>query len=266
MTAHTDSETIDLSIGLESDAASEPWPPEIDYIDHTEGAEILSERLQELGAEEMTPGDFPDGIAHAWEELEVMTHTGTHMDAPWHYGPEVGDSPARTIDEVPIDWCHGEAVVLDFREKPAGSEITIDDIEGQLDALDHELSAGEIVLLETGGDELWGTPEYLTEFPGMNAESTKYLVERGVRVIGTDAYGFDKPFADMAERYAETGDSDELWPAHFAGRDVEYCHIEKMANLDRLPRRTGIYLTAFPIKIENASAGWVRPVAHVEER
>lgn len=106
-----------------------------------------------------------------------------------------------------------------------------------------------------------GRPEYLTEFPGMSAEGTKYLVEQGVKVIGTDAYGFDKPFAAMGERYVETGDEDELWPAHFAGREVEYCQIEKMANLDELPRRTDVPIVAFPIKIEGGSAGWVRPVA-----
>lgn len=258
-------ETFDLSIGIELGVESKPWPPEIDYFDHDEGGEILLDRLRELGAEGMEPMDSPDGIARAWEELDVMTHTGTHMDAPCNYGPTIGANPARTIDEIPSDWCSGEAVVLDFQEKPAGSETTVEDIEARLDALGHELSAGEIVLLETGADELWGTPEYLTEFQGMNAESTKYLVEWGIRVIGTDAYGFDKPFADMAERYAETCDEDELWPAHFAGREVKYCHIEKMANLDALPRRTDIYVIAFPIKIENASAGWVRPVAHVEE-
>lgn len=69
----------------------------------------------------------------------------------------------------------------------------------------------------------------------------------------------------MTAQRSSPGDSDELWPAHFAVREVEYCQIEKMANLDELPRRTDIYVTAFPIKIEDASAGWVRPVAHVEK-
>jgi kynurenine formamidase len=99
----------------------------------------------------------------------------------------------------------------------------------------------------------------------MGADATKHLVDQGIKVIGTDAYGFDKPFGEMGERFVESGNSDELWPAHFAGREAEYCQIEKMANLDELPRRTEIPLVTFPIVVEGASAGWVRPVAMLEE-
>lgn len=254
---------IDLSIGLESGVESEPWPPKIESFDHRKGAELLAENLRDNGYD-VEADDFPEGIGLGWEEVTAITHTGTHMDAPSHYGPTVDGEPAMTIDEVPMEWTTGSAVVLDLTWKEAGSEITPLDLEDQLAEINHELSAGEIVLLETGADELWGTPEYLTEFPGMSAEATKYLVDQGVRVIGTDAYGFDKPFTEMGARYAESGDEKELWPAHFAGRDVAYCQIEKMANLDALPRRTEIPLVTQPIKIQDGSAGWVRPVALVE--
>jgi kynurenine formamidase len=69
----------------------------------------------------------------------------------------------------------------------------------------------------------------------------------------------------MAARYSESEDDSELWPAHFAGRDVAYCQIEKMANLDALPRRTDIPIVAQPVKVENGSAGWCRPVAFAEQ-
>jgi len=98
----------------------------------------------------------------------------------------------------------------------------------------------------------------------MGAEATNHLVERDIRVIGTDTYGFDKPFSAMGDRFAETGDRSELWPAHFTGREVEYFQIEKMGSLDALPRRTDIPLVTFPIKIIGASAGSVRPVAFIE--
>jgi kynurenine formamidase len=263
MLSLADAELVDLSIGLEPGAASEPWPPDVEYFDHSDGAELLSENLQGLGYD-VDAEDFPDEQGLAWEEVHAIPHTGTHLDAPWHYGPESGGEPARTIDEVPLDWCRGNAVVLDVRDMDPGAEITPDDIDARLDALDHELSAGELVFLQTGADELWGEVEYLQRFPGMGAAATKHLVEQGVRVIGTDAYGFDKPFAEMGHRFADTGDNDELWPAHFAGREAEYCQIEKMANLDRLPRRTDVPVVCFPVSIEDASAGWVRPVAMFE--
>jgi kynurenine formamidase len=257
-------EPIDLSIGIEPDVPSEPWPPTVESFNHEQGAALLAERLQENGFE-VKASDFPEGIGLAWEEITAITHTGTHMDAPWHYGPTVNGESARTIDEVPLEWTMGQAVVLDLTWKEAGSEITPLDLEDQFAEVGHEVAEGDIVLIETGADDLWGTPEYLTEFPGMSAEATKLLIDQGVRVIGTDAYGFDKPFAEMARRFVESDDERELWPAHFAGREVEYCQIEKMANLDRLPRRTDIPLVTVPIKIEGASAGWVRPVAFVEE-
>jgi len=260
----TDTELIDLSIGIEPDAASEPFPGSVEYYSHEEGAELLAGNLHDLGIDDIEAADFPDGIGLAWEEVSAITHTGTHLDAPWHYGPESGGEPSKTIDEVPLEWCRGNAVVLDFTWKDSGSEITPDEIDAQLEDLDHALSPGEIVLLETGADDLWGTPEYLTEFPGMSGAATKHLVEQGVKVIGTDAYGFDKPFGEMGRRYVESGDEGELWPAHFAGRELEYCQIEKLANLDALPRRTEVPLVTFPVVVEGASAGWVRPVAMFE--
>ncbi|WP_436345969.1 cyclase family protein [Natronorubrum sp. FCH18a] len=259
-----DATLIDLSIGLEDDPPSEPMPPSIDAFGHEAGAERLAENLRGLG-HDVEASDFPDGMGLAWEDLEIIPHAGTHLDAPWHYGPEVDGEPAKTIEEIPLEWCRGNAVVLDVRWKEPGEEISVADLEGALDDLNHELSSGEIVLIQTGADELWGTPDYLTQFPGMSAAGTKYLVEQGVKVIGTDAYGFDKPFTAMGERYVESGDEAELWPAHFAGREVEYCQIEKMANLDELPRKTDIPIVAFPIKIEGGSAGWVRPVAFIED-
>ncbi len=256
---------IDLSIGLEPDVASEPWPPDIEYFDHEAGATLLAENLQKAG-HDISHDDFPDGLGLAWEQVTAITHTGTHMDAPIHFGPTVGDEPARSIDEVPLEWAMGLAVVLDFTWKEPRTEITVEEIDQQLAEIDHELSPGEIVLIETGADKLWGTPEYLAMFPGMSAAATNHLLEQGIRVIGTDAYGFDKPFDEMGRRYVESGDETELWPAHFTGRETEYSHIEKMANLDKLPRRKNIPLVTAPIVIADGSAGWVRPVAFVEKQ
>jgi kynurenine formamidase len=262
MPAH-DTEFVDLSIGLEPGVPSEPFPPEIEYRSHEDGAARLAAHLREQGFD-IEAADFPEGMGLATEDITAIVHTGTHMDAPWHYGPEVDGEPAKTIEEIPLEWCVGEAVVLDVRGMDPGEEISPEDLRSRLDELDHTISPGELVFIQTGADELWGTEAYLTEFPGMGREATEFLVEQGVKVIGTDAYGFDKPFAEMARRFEERGDGGELWPAHFAGRDVEYCQIEKMANLDALPRRTGIEVTAQPIRVENASGGWVRPIARVE--
>ena len=124
----------------------------------------------------------------------------------------------------------------------------------------YALQPGDIVLIHTGAAKRWGTREYL-EQPGLGRESTLWLVQRGVRVIGIDAWTLDRPFASMAADFAKTGDGRVLWPAHFAGLTQEYCQIEKLANLELLPEPTGFYVACWPAKIKGGSAGWCRAVA-----
>lgn len=69
----------------------------------------------------------------------------------------------------------------------------------------------------------------------------------------------------MLTDYLRTRDKRYLWPAHFAGREKEYCHIEKMGNLDKIPVPYGFKIACFPVNIERAGASWVRPVAIIEE-
>ena len=90
-----------------------------------------------------------------------------------------------------------------------------------------------------------------------------WLVEQGVKVIGIDAYTLDRPFADMVADYRRTGDGRFIWPAHFAGIDREYCQIEKLANLDQIPRPARVLSSRACRSRSRASAGWCRAVALV---
>src|SRR5262249_3597230 len=157
-------------------------------------------------------------------------HAGTHVDAPWHYGPTSEGRPARTIDEMPIEWFYSDGVRLDFRAKRSGEAIEIADLEAALAAIGYELKPLDIVLLWPGAAaRLFSEASF--EQPGMTRESTLWLVDQGVRVIGIDAYPFDRSFASMAEDFRRTGDGRVIWEAHFAGLEREYCQIEKLANL-----------------------------------
>jgi kynurenine formamidase len=98
----------------------------------------------------------------------------------------------------------------------------------------------------------------------MGYEATMYLLERGVRVTGTDGWSWDAPFVYTAERYKATGDASIIWEGHKAGRHIGYCHIEKLHNLEALPP-SGFMISCFPFKIEAASAGWCRAVAILED-
>ena len=249
---------IDLSVVIENSAYEGPWPPEITYWDHRRGAKELGLPLG------INASEFPDGIALAWEKVSLITHVGTHLDAPWHFGPTAAGKPAKTVDQVPLEWCYGDGVVLDLRHRGPGENISKEDIQEALDKIGYILKPLDIVLIMTGADKYVDDVRYTAMNPGISREATLWMGEQGIKVIGTDGYGYDKPFATMGEEFKQ-GDKDALWPGHFAGRECEYCHIEKLANLDAIPKPFGFKVALFPIKIRNASAGWIRPVAIVED-
>jgi kynurenine formamidase len=252
---------IDLSVPLEHMATSEPMPARIEYIDHA--GKGLQQMQQFFG---VTPEDLPwsEGKGWAIEELTAITHTGTHVDAPYHYGATSGGQLARTVDEIPLEWCFAPGVVLDMRQKASGDFITVADLQEGLHRIQYALQPLNIVLIQTGADKRMGSPSYF-EQPGLGREGTLWLVEQGVRVIGIDAYTLDRPFAHMVADYRRTGDGRYIWPAHFAGITREYCQIEKLANLDLLPQPSGFWVSCLPVKIAGASAGWCRAVAMVPD-
>lgn len=250
---------IDLSVPLEHEAVSEPLPAKIRYVRHA--GEGLDQMRQFFG---VTPDDlvYSGGQGWAIEEIQAITHTGTHVDAPYHYGATSEGKPARTIDEVPLEWCFAPGVVIDVRHKANGTLITIDDLKAELARIGHTLQPLDIVLLHTGADKRLGSREYFAQ-PGLGYDEVLWLVEQGVRVIGIDAYTLDRPFAAMVADFRRTGDGKHIWPAHFAGITREYCQIEKLASLDQIPTPTGFLVSCLPVKIQGASAGWCRAVALV---
>lgn len=252
-------ETIDLSVGIIPDAAHEPWKPKVHYLTHEE--EGLDWVKSQFGVTEKDLV-YSKGKGAAFEEVTAITHAGTHLDAPWHYGPESEGKRARTIEELPLEWFFSDGVVLDLRHKKPGEKISARDLEDALRKIDYTLKPFDIVMIMNGRDEFLGSEKYF-EQPGMTRDSTLWLVEQGIKVIGVDMYGFDRKFEDMAKEFRETGDGRVVWEAHFAGIEREYCQIEKLVNLDKLPRSTGFKVACFPIKVQGASGGWCRPVAFV---
>jgi kynurenine formamidase len=250
---------IDLSTGIEHQAAHEPWKPSIRRIRHeVEGLEWMQNTFG-VEPEQLT---VSHGLGPAFEEVTAITHCGTHVDAPWHYGPTSGGERAKTIEECPLEWFFSDGVVLDLRHRRPGERISAGDLEKALHAIDYTLRPLDIVMIMTGCDKRLGSEAYFDQ-PGMTRESTLWLTSQGIKVIGIDAYGFDRKFADMAEEFRRTGDASGLWEAHFAGLEQEYCQIEKLVRLDEIPRPTGFKVACFPIKVQNASGGWCRPVAFV---
>jgi kynurenine formamidase len=252
---------VDLSICIENDILSDPLPfkPNIDYLDHRQSFPRLAQFFPGL-----KPSDMPDGEAWATEKVQLSTHNGTHLDAPWHFASTMdGGSPSITIDQVPLEWCFQPAVKLDFTELPNGHVVTAKQVEEELQRISHVLSPLEIVVINTRAGKRYGHDDYVNSGCGMGYEATMYLLERGVRLTGTDAWSWDAPFQYTSEKYASTGAAELIWEGHKAGRDIGYCHLEKLHNLEVLPP-TGFRIACFPTKIKAASAGWTRAVAIFE--
>lgn len=253
---------IDLSIYLENDVISDPpvYRPRIEYIDHNASVDELRSFFPGL-----TQDDLPDGEAWALERVELITHNGTHLDAPYHFASTMdGGQRAITIDEVPLDWCFQSGVKLDFRHFPDGYVVTARDVEEELARIGHSLAPLDIVVVNTAAGSRYGRDDYINAGCGMGFAATMYLLERGVRLTGTDGWSWDAPFSHTRERYLETGNAALIWEGHKAGREIGYCHLEKLHNLEALPP-SGFTIACFPVKIRGASAGWTRAVAIIDQ-
>lgn len=228
-------------------------------------ATLLSAFRYFTGKQRISRKSFPQEEFLNLEIVTASTHTGTHFDAPLHFGSTSEGLQAPPVDHIPLEWCYGDGVVLDLTHKKAGEFILPEDLGEALDKIGYSLKPGDIVLLRTGADRHWGTKEYLTCYPGMSREATAYLTGKGIRLIGVDSYGLDRPFANMMGDYLRTKDNRVLFPAHFWGRDKLYCHMERLTNLDKLPAPFGFKIACFPVKLRGAGAAWVRAVAIVPQ-
>lgn len=245
---------IDLSVTI-SDQVKEPFPTVINYEDHKAGGKNMGRVLFD------GLGDvFPDGNGPAGEFLEVNTHAGTHVDAPYHYYPTCGGKPSRTIDEMPLDWFFRPGVVLDFTDKPAGYMFEKEDLQEKLADINYTLKPYDIVMIRCDASKRLHEDDFTKIHVGASAAATHWLIDQGIKVMGTDGWSWDIPLHLQAADYRANPRPGVIWQAHFVGIEKEYCQIEKLANLDQLPP-FGFKVACFPAKVKAASAGWTRAVA-----
>ena len=253
---------IDISVPLQAGIASDPphMLPQIDYVDHYATAPDLAAFFG------VPVSALPGGEYAAVENVRISTHNGTHLDAPYHYFSTMnhalkpGGEPSWRIDEVPLDWCFQPAVKLDFRHLPDGHVVQPGDVEAELRRIGHTLAPLEIVVVNTRAGTRYGEADFTDSGCGMGKAATLWMLERGVRLVGTDGWSWDAPFSHTKRRVAETGDAGLIWEGHRAGREIGYCHLEKLHNLECLPA-DGFEVACFPVKVHRGSAGWTRAVA-----
>lgn len=250
---------VDLSMPMEN-CAFFPRPATITHIDHHDWTKQLCRLIDGV-----KPTDFPNGISNAMDYFSASTHTGTHLDAPLHYAPVIKGQPAKSIDQVPLEWLYGDGVVLDFRYKKAGEFITLEDVKTALNKINYTLKPWDILLIMTGAAAQYDTnPDYANLHAGMSKEATIWLIDQGIKVMGIDAINFDIPFKYMSMEYKK-GNKEAVMATHCGlGQDREYVHMENLINLEKLPSY-GFEIVCFPIKIAKATGGYVRAVAIIRD-
>ncbi|NNC54861.1 MAG: cyclase family protein, partial [Pseudomonadales bacterium] len=170
---------------------------------------------------------------------KMGVHSTTHIDAPWHYGPSSGEAgsetPADSIEKMPLEKGIGPGVVIDMSHKADGEVITAADIQQDLQKSGASITEGTIVLIRTDRDQYLGTKEYWKRGTGMGAEATEWLIDQGCTVMGIDQWGWDLPFHHQIRISKQQQRNDLFWEGHRLGQRKPYWQMEQLTNLAALP-------------------------------
>lgn len=248
------SKMVDLSHLVENSPETVPenLRIEIEYHDHEEGA-------QQAGLFGVPPSLLRNGEAWAVETFTKLgTHDSTHLDAPWHYNSVIGGVTPMAVDQLPLEWFFNDGVKLTFTAKGQGEAITVADLQAELDRIHYNLKPMDIVLIYTGRDQFYYDPLYQHIGVGVTAEATKWLYDQGIRVMGIDSWGWDRPLYLEAQDAIAQNAQGIFWAAHQI--DVQYVHMERLVNLGCVPDKK-FKVSAFPLKISGASGSPIRAVA-----
>lgn len=195
--------------------------------------------------------------------MTLGTHNATHVDAPWHYNSTIDGAPAETIEQLPLEWFIGPGVVVDFTERADGEAIDEPEMrERATAAAGRDLQSGDIVLVHTGRDAFYGQDDYIARGPGVTAAATRWLYDQGVRVMGIDAWGWDRPLHLQAQDALRERRAGIFWEAHQVG--LRYSQIERLVGLGALPP-SGFTVVCLPLPIARASAAPARVVAILDD-
>lgn len=177
-----------------------------------------------------------DGFAQ--KELNILTHVGTHMDAPAHM-----IAGGKTLDQFMISKFTGKACLIPFRH---------DDLDGQdqevyLSQFEDLIRDCDFVLLHTSWSEKWGSPEYFKNYPALDLKGAQYLTGFYLSGIGLDAISIDL-------------EENKEYEVHHEVLGNEMIIIENLCHLDQIRAQT-FKFTAFPLHITDADGSPVRAVA-----
>ncbi|MGB3908861.1 MAG: cyclase family protein [Pseudolysinimonas sp.] len=179
---------------------------------------------------------YASGTEFAMDIITMIGNTGTYLDSPFHRygdGADLAGLDLTTLVDLPTEVFH--LTDLTTRGIPVGV------------FLDRDLR-GTAVLLHTGWDRHFGTPEYLRGAPFLEAAAVDHLIAQGVTLVGIDSLNIDDTESG-GERPAHTG---------LLGAGIHV--VEHLTRLGDLPAR-GARFTAAPPAVRDFGTFPVRAFA-----
>jgi kynurenine formamidase len=172
--------------------------------------------------------------------LSLYSHCGTHMDAPCHFLPG-----GASIDNQSLEACIGTARLIDLTPVQPRERITLERMESWLSRIE----AGERLLLRTDWSQRHGTPEYRDALPAIDVDLARWLVDRGVTLIGVEP-----------PSVADVNNRDELTAVHHILLKAGIVIVEGLANLDAITTEQ-VELIVLPLKVRGGDGAPARAVA-----
>jgi kynurenine formamidase len=199
--------------------------------------------FQHVTHEETAPR-FEGGFSFQTWGFMLNDNGPTHVDSFSHLDP---DPEAPTIDQMPLDLFYGNALCVDVSDVAPQTDITPQHIESALAAAKLELQRCDMLFFYTATfDRHKGTTKYLTEFPGLGAEASQWLLDSGVKTFGVDSPTPDNPIS-------------KTYPCHMMCRANHMTHYENLILTEVVGRR--FTFVGFPLKVVGAHGGPTRAVA-----
>jgi len=177
------------------------------------------------------------------ELLFLSSHTGTHLDAPYHFLEK-----GAKIHEISLKKLVSNAVLIKSRKK-SNESVTKTDIQ-KFEKKHGKIASFSSVIFYTGWQRNLQKKYYFTKNPGLSVSAAKYLASKKVSLVGIDS-----PSIDLG--------TDSKFSVHqiFAKKGILI--VENLANLEKI-KSSKFHLVVLPLKLKNATGSPVRAIAFVE--
>lgn len=187
--------------------------------------------------------------------LEIHEHSGTHVDAPIHLLTDTLNfqSLSPTVDGIGLGHLIGIATLVCIEMK-AGELVTKRDLEVWQETKGLRIDT-PIVLFNFGWYRKWSVGDpgeaFVNGWPGLSREVTNFLLDAGVKAVGTDCLGMD------------SHDSHD-YPAHDILLKNNILIVENLRYFEDLPDR--FFFIALPLNISGGSGSPIRAIGLVERK